>query len=107
MAIPAATLSKSDAKNRPENAMREAEIINVCLSLIGETTGRDIVSEPNIADASVFELGIDSLNIINLIFRLEETLQIDIPLTELDESIFQSIRHLAIHLGALEIKVAA
>jgi acyl carrier protein len=87
--------------------MREREIMDVSLSLIGEITGRDYGQLQGLSEASVFELGIDSLTIVSLIFQLEEKLQIDIPLTDLDEDTFSSVRRLASHLGALQTRAAA
>lgn len=87
--------------------MREAEIIEVSLFLINAITGREIANDLEAAEASVFELGIDSLNIISLIFQLEEKLNIEIPLTDLDESVFRSVRQLANHIGKLTVKAAA
>jgi acyl carrier protein len=87
--------------------MREHEIIDLSISVIRDITGRDYGQDTALADASVFELGIDSLSIVNLIFQLEEKLNIDIPLGELDEDVFRSVRHLATHLGTLQTKAAA
>jgi acyl carrier protein len=87
--------------------MQTHEIIEVSLSVIRDLTGRDYGQDDSLADASVFELGIDSLSIVNLIFQLEDKLKINIPLSDLDEDVFQSVRHLALHLEALQTKVAA
>jgi acyl carrier protein len=87
--------------------MQAHEIIEVSLSVIRDVTGRDYGQDDTLADASVFELGIDSLSIVNLIFQLEDKLKINIPLSDLDEDVFRSVRHLASHLEALQTKVAA
>ena len=90
-----------------ELCMRDHDIINTSLAIIRDITGRDYGTDAGLADASVFELGIDSLSIINLIFALEEKLAITIPLSGLDEEMFRSVRNLAAHLSSLRERAAA
>ena len=87
--------------------MREEDIATHCLSLIQDITGRDHAQAASVESASVFELGIDSLSIITLIFALEERLNIEIPLSDLDEKTFSSVRNLSSHLSSLCVRRAA
>ena len=87
--------------------MRHEEVTKICLSLIEEITGRNLSQASDVANASVFELGIDSLSIIKLIFALEDHLNIEVPLADLDEATFASVHNLADHLLSLQVSKAA
>lgn len=76
-----------------ENSMRET-----ILAAISEVTGRPFPAAVINGDTSVYELGIDSMSLVELIFKLEADLGIDIPLAELNESIFESLNSLSAYL---------
>ena len=76
-----------------EKSMKET-----ILAAISEVTGRPIPDGGVNDDASVYELGIDSMSLVELIFKLEAELEIDIPLAELNESIFESLAALVTYL---------
>lgn len=76
-----------------ENGMRET-----ILAAISEVTGRPFPASVINGDTSVYELGIDSMSLVELIFKLEADLEIDIPLAELNESIFESLDSLTAYL---------
>lgn len=69
------------------------------LVAINEATGRPL---PAVIDgaASVYDLGIDSMSLVELIFKLEADLGVDIPLAELNESIFESLDSLTAYLDS-------
>ena len=76
-----------------EHSMRET-----ILAAISEVTGRPFPAAVINGDTSVYELGIDSMSLVELIFKLEADLGIDIPLAELNESIFESLDSLTAYL---------
>jgi acyl carrier protein len=69
------------------------------LIAIKEATGRPLRTDidPN---TSVYDLGIDSMSLVEMIFKLEADLGIDIPLAELNENIFQSLDSLGAYLSS-------
>ncbi|WGS52278.1 acyl carrier protein [Paraburkholderia sp. D15] len=69
------------------------------LAAISEVTGRPFPASVINGETSVYELGIDSMSLVELIFKLEAELQIDIPLAELNESIFESLDSLTAYLN--------
>lgn len=82
--------------------MSDTSNIPAILAAVANITGSAIESHPGIENSSIFELGIDSLNVVELIFQLEQDLNLDIPLTELNEDAFRSIHHLNDHLRRLQ-----
>ncbi|AON53760.1 acyl carrier protein [Herbaspirillum seropedicae] len=68
------------------------------LTAISEVTGRPFPVAVINGETNVYELGIDSMSLVELIFKLEVDLGIDIPLAELNESIFESLNSLTTYL---------
>ena len=68
------------------------------LNAISEVTGRPFPASVIDGNTSVYELGIDSMSLVELIFKLEAELEIDIPLAELNESIFEHLDSLIDYL---------
>ena len=69
------------------------------LAAIKEATGRPLPAVIE-GDTSVYDLGIDSMSLVEMIFKLEADLSIDIPLAELNESIFENLNSLTTYLDS-------
>lgn len=65
------------------------------LAAVNVVTGSEYSASDVSSSMSIFELGVDSLSIVELIMSLEAALNISIPFEDLTEETFQSVMNLA------------
>ena len=78
-----------------ENGITESILVAT-----GEVSGRPFMTDSVTGDTSIYDLGIDSMSLVELIFKLESDLDMDIPVAELNEDIFANLDSLSAYLSS-------
>jgi acyl carrier protein len=80
--------------------MDDDRVFEVLLNSVNEFSGREYTAADIDRSRPVFDYGVDSLNMMQILTELEEELELEIDLSELSESQLESVDSLVEFLGS-------